>query len=110
VGATAAEEVYYFGERAFVQEPLFAARPGEAVQVVPIKPTLKAPGIQLFETQTAFKLCFQFQLAPLRPGGTAEDDGQGLTLSHFAAQPEPFLTQNTPSTPPNTSSHLLQTP
>jgi all-trans-8'-apo-beta-carotenal 15,15'-oxygenase len=31
VGAAAAEEVYYFGERAFVQEPLFAARPGGRV-------------------------------------------------------------------------------
>ena len=28
--------------------------------------------------------------------------GQGLTLAHFPAQPEPFLTQNTPYTPPNT--------
>jgi len=25
---------------------------------------------------------------------------QGLTLVHFSAQPEPLLTQNTPSTPP----------
>jgi len=37
-------------------------------------------------------------------GAAAEDDGvrassstgQGLTLVHFSAQPEPFLTQNTP--------------
>jgi hypothetical protein len=27
---------------------------------------------------------------------------QGLTLVHFAAQPKPFLTQNTPRTPPDT--------
>ena len=27
---------------------------------------------------------------------------QGLALVHFSAQPEPFLTQNTPSTPRNT--------
>ena len=26
--------------------------------------------------------------------------GQGLALVHFSAQPEPFLTQNTPSPPP----------
>ena len=25
-----------------------------------------------------------------------ERNGQGLTLVHFSAQPEPFLTQNTP--------------
>jgi hypothetical protein len=29
--------------------------------------------------------------------------GQGLTLVHFSAQTEPFLAQNTPSTPPDTS-------
>jgi hypothetical protein len=28
---------------------------------------------------------------------------QELTLVHFSAQPEPFLTQNTPETPPDTS-------
>jgi len=27
--------------------------------------------------------------------------GQGLTLVHFTAEPEPFLTQNTPYTTPN---------
>jgi len=27
---------------------------------------------------------------------------QGLTLVHFLAQPEPFLTQNEPCEPPNT--------
>jgi peptidase E len=27
---------------------------------------------------------------------------QGLTLVHFSGQPEPFLTQSTPYTPPNT--------
>jgi hypothetical protein len=26
----------------------------------------------------------------------------GLALVHFSAQPDPFLTQNTPSTPPDT--------
>jgi len=31
-------------------------------------------------------------------GGAPE--GQGLTLVHFSAQPEPFPTQNTPYTPP----------
>ena len=33
-----------------------------------------------------------------------EGSRQGLTLVHFSAQPEPFLTQNTPITPHNTSS------
>jgi dsDNA-specific endonuclease/ATPase MutS2 len=28
--------------------------------------------------------------------------GQGLTLVHFTPQPEPFMTQNTPYTPPGT--------
>ena len=36
---------------------------------------------------------------------------QGLTLVHLSAQPEPFLTNNTPSTPPNTPyKHPLNTP
>jgi len=29
------------------------------------------------------------------------DIRQGLTLIHFSAQPEPFLTQNAPCTPPD---------
>ena len=36
--------------------------------------------------------------------------GQGLTLVHFSTQPEPFLTQNTPSTTPNTAQHPLNAP
>jgi hypothetical protein len=36
--------------------------------------------------------------APARVAST----GQGLTLVHFSAQPEPFLTQTTPSTPLDT--------
>jgi len=35
---------------------------------------------------------------------------QGLTLVHFSAQPETFLTQNTPYTPPHTTSHPFNTP
>jgi hypothetical protein len=31
------------------------------------------------------------------------DPRQGLTLVHFSAQPEPYLTRNTPLTPPDTS-------
>ena len=39
-------------------------------------------------------------------------DGQGLTLVHFSAHPEPFLTQNIPSISPTRSSpgHFLNTP
>jgi hypothetical protein len=32
--------------------------------------------------------------------------GQGLALVHFSAQPEPFLTRNTPKTPLDTLKHL----
>jgi hypothetical protein len=35
---------------------------------------------------------------------------QGLTLVHFSAQSEPFPTQNTPETPPDTPGHPLNTP
>jgi hypothetical protein len=35
--------------------------------------------------------------------------GHGLTLVHYSGQPEPFLTHNTPSTPPNTPKHPLNT-
>jgi hypothetical protein len=44
---------------------------GQAVQVGPIKPTLKAPGTKRWKLKygcTAFKLCFQFQVAPLHQG------------------------------------------
>jgi len=34
----------------------------------------------------------------------------GPTLVHFSAQPEPFMTQNLPCTPPNTPYHLLNNP
>jgi hypothetical protein len=36
--------------------------------------------------------------------------GQGLTLVHFSAQPEPFLTQHPPQTHPGTPCNLLNTP
>ena len=43
---------------------------GRAVQVEPIKPKLTAPGPEHLKLQcdTAFKLCIQFQLAPLQHG------------------------------------------
>ena len=33
---------------------------------------------------------------PAPPPDAAAGPGQGLTLVHFSAQPEPFLTQNIP--------------
>jgi len=35
----------------------------------------------------------------LPPKEQRDGDWQGLILVHFSAQPEPFLTQNTPKTP-----------
>ena len=35
---------------------------------------------------------------------------QGLTLVHFSAQPEPFLAQKTPWTPPHTPQHRVNIP
>jgi len=42
-------------------------------------------------------------------GFDAEDYGHGLTLVHFSAQPEPFLTQHTPQKPPDKPSHPINT-
>jgi len=54
---------------------------GRAVQVDPIKSTLKAPGswIHALESKirwTGFKLCFQFQLAPLHEAAEGRGGGQ----------------------------------
>jgi hypothetical protein len=44
---------------------------------------------------TAFKFCFQIQLAPLHEGHDGDDHHwrrrQGLTLVHFSAQLKPIL-------------------
>jgi len=42
--------------------------------------------------------------------GHAGTSGQGLTLLHLSAQPELFLTQNAPKTPPNSPKHPQNTP
>jgi hypothetical protein len=53
---------------------------------------------------------------PADPGGVpAAGDGggaarQGLTLVHFSAQPEPFLTQNNPYYPLTLRKHFLNDP
>jgi hypothetical protein len=74
---------------------------------------LEAHGTRRLKLQcgkTAFKFCFQNQLVPLHRGAPRLLAGlrrlrrrrQELTLVHFSAQPEPFLTQNTPLNTPNT--------
>jgi len=63
-----------------------------------MKSKFNAPGTERlkFETeirQSAFKICFQNDFAALQQGpGPAAVAGQGITLVHFSAQPEPFLT------------------
>ena len=88
-------------------------QPGRAVQVAPIKPKLKAPGIVLLKPgydEPVSSSAFKIQLAPLQPGrggvgavarGPGVGDGvpvlagaqrgQGLTLVHFSAQRKRFL-------------------
>jgi len=39
-----------------------------------------------------------------------KSSNKGLTLVHFSAQPEPFLTQNTPFNPNNIPQHHLRSP
>jgi len=58
------------------------------------------PGATIFRT---FRLWRMFRM--LKDGA-----GRGLTLVHFSAQPQPFLTQNTPCTPLNTPYHPLPPP
>jgi len=83
--------------------------PGRAVQVDPIKPTLEAPGIKRLKLKLdillstfAFKFNLRrYNLAAHRGDVRRHNVGalrrrQGLRLVHFSAQPEPFLTQNTP--------------
>jgi len=56
------------------------SRQGSAVQARPINPMLKAPGIKRVETKllcTAFKRCFQIQLAPLHKGTRGARGGGG---------------------------------
>jgi len=91
--------------------------PGRAVQIDPIKPTLKAPGakrLNLKYDELLSNVAFNFNLRRYILGqrfavNSMELLRQGLTLVHFSAQPEPYLTRNTPFTPPNTPRHLLNT-
>jgi hypothetical protein len=111
---------------------------GKAVQVDPVKFTLKAPGTNpstLKYDGPLSTFAFKFNLRRYMEAGLdpamlatdlaeylvrkgvpfrethhisgaavklAEDRGQGLTLVHYSAQPEPFLSKNSPCTPPNT--------
>jgi len=83
---------------------------GEAVHVDPIKPKLKPPGrkrLKLDHDGLLSNFGFKFNLrryTSLRsctstPCGARRRCGQGLTLVHFSAQPEPFLTQKKLNTP-----------
>jgi hypothetical protein len=80
---------------------------GRAVQVDPIKPKLKPPGTKRLkhkhdEPLSSFAFKFNLRRYNVAAGAApAGSGGQVLTLVHFSAQLEPFLTQNTPSTPPN---------
>jgi hypothetical protein len=47
---------------------------------------------------------------PLPAAAAGESEGHGLTLVHFSAQPEPFLTQNAPYMPPDTPQQPLNAP
>jgi len=84
---------------------------GRAMQVDPMKPVLKAPGsmlLKLIYDEPLSTSAFKFNLRRhTKATGWARASRQGLTLVHFSAQPEPFLTQNTPYTPPI---HPLYTP
>jgi hypothetical protein len=50
------------------------------------------------------------ELPPSQSQVHERDCKQGLTLVNFSAQPEPFLTQNTALTTPDTTSHHVNTP
>jgi hypothetical protein len=85
------------------------AERGKAVQVDPIKPTLKAPGtkglkLEHDELLSSFAFSFNLRCYSAERGWTCFNRNcccrgvrQGLTLVHFSAQLEPFLTQDTPS-------------
>jgi len=87
---------------------------GRAVQVDPIKTTLKAPRTKRLKLKCdeplsyfAFNFnlrCYSSENGRSNARGNTLDAtprrrlrcGQGLAFVHFSAQPEPFLTQNTP--------------
>ena len=50
------------------------------------------------------------RVSPPSGGNASSTCGQGLTLVHFSAQLEPFLTQNTPQTLPDAAYHILGVP
>ena len=84
------------------------------MQVDPIKPTMKAPGTKRLKLKYDEPLSgfgFNFNLRRYIPRARAAHArrggrGQGLTLVHFSAQPEPFDRNhllNAPVAPPDTS-------
>jgi hypothetical protein len=85
------------------------------VQVDPIKPILKPPGTKHLKVkcdELPSSLAFKFNLRRYNKAIVFSqytsmieivEWRQGLTLVHFSAQPQPFLTQNAPqanSNPP----------
>jgi len=114
---------------------------GRAVQVDPIQPTLKVPGVERLKLkydkllsnvlQFCFNLAYIFNVRryskdvniagcmrrwreiPTAVKNTLFEScnhGQGLTLVHYSAQPEPFMAQNTPQTLPDAPRHPPHTP
>ena len=78
--------------------------PGEAVQVHPIKPKLKATGtvrLKLNFDNLLSNVAFKFNLRRYTPCGAPSGGScrQGLTLVHFSAQSEPILSLNSTGHP-----------
>ena len=69
-------------------------------------------GFDSFNLHRLTMSCTATMMRVARPRGTAPPtaEDQGLTLVHFSAQPDPFLTRNKPCTPPHTPSHPLIPP
>ena len=86
LAALAASSAYATAEKDDVPRTFTATRKllGTAVQADPMKPKLKAPGpkrLKLYhEKLSAFKRCFQFQVAPAQLG-KRDDDDDGFYLA-----------------------------
>jgi len=84
-----------------------------------MKPELTAPGTERLKLKfdgLVSNFAFEFNLRRYNQlafvavtVGCFAGTGQGLTLVHFSAQPEPFLTQNPPWTLHSTPKHPLNT-
>jgi hypothetical protein len=117
------------GQRSDVAGGIDPTIPGEAVQVEPMNPKLKEPGTERFKLQydnLVSRFAFKSNLRRYNPGwgritwtrrvtrwtregARSRGDShwrraprQELTFVRFLAQPEPFLPENYPLTPPDT--------